>query len=335
MGWEGNNVFQVLIVQGSTGSGIFVYSPAPALGNLIASVAAAAGTDPYGNGYVQGIAAYFGGTPAFALGLTGFTLQWYNAAGPAGPYGANGPSLAVDGTGKLLNIIPGSLGSVNVPLGLFNAKQGATVVGGLTADIAPITAGETVSGGLVVNASGADLVALSNTLASGQILQVTNLGSSSGPIVRVTANAINDIMYGGIVAGDTNARIAIDTDASGFPRIRFGSGAAAPDAFLLRTAAHLLAVNNADLDINTVGRGLQIKEGSNARMGQATLVAGSVTVNNTTVTGSTRIFLSCASRGGTQGFLDISTVTVGTSFTIRSSNGADTSVINWLLIEPG
>lgn len=64
MGWS-QNIFQLLIVvSGPPFTGLFVYSPGPGAGNLIASVTAAAGTDPYGNHYDQGITSYdntFGG----------------------------------------------------------------------------------------------------------------------------------------------------------------------------------------------------------------------------------------------------------------------------------
>lgn len=64
MGWQ--SAVTVQLQAGNTiinPNGTFVYSSAPALGNLIASVAPAAGTDPFGNSYVEGIAAYghFGG----------------------------------------------------------------------------------------------------------------------------------------------------------------------------------------------------------------------------------------------------------------------------------
>jgi hypothetical protein len=55
-------------------NGIFVYSGAPAAGNLIASSAPAAGTDQFGNAYLQGDAAYVtisGSTYALRLGQTG------------------------------------------------------------------------------------------------------------------------------------------------------------------------------------------------------------------------------------------------------------------------
>lgn len=58
MGWQ-NDIFQVLIVEaGQTRSGLFVYSGLPASGNLIASVAAATGTDEFGNSYQDGIVSY-------------------------------------------------------------------------------------------------------------------------------------------------------------------------------------------------------------------------------------------------------------------------------------
>lgn len=49
-----NQVQNQVIVAGP-GSGIFVYAGTPALGNLIASISSAPGTDPYGNTYPGGI----------------------------------------------------------------------------------------------------------------------------------------------------------------------------------------------------------------------------------------------------------------------------------------
>ena len=59
VGWT-NQAFQLLIVNAADGSfsGAFVYSPGPGHGNLIASIAASSGTDPYGNSYVAGITSY-------------------------------------------------------------------------------------------------------------------------------------------------------------------------------------------------------------------------------------------------------------------------------------
>lgn len=99
------------------------------------------------------------------------------------------------------------------------------------------------------------------------------------------------------------------------------------------TIADNLTVNTGDLIANTAGRGLKVKEGSNARMGVAVLVGGTIAVSNTSVTANTRIFLSRSTTGGTTGDLSY-TLIAATSFTINSSNAADTSTINWMLVEP-
>jgi hypothetical protein len=52
-----NGIFRRVTIIGSGGL-VLVYSPAAAAGNLIESVAGAAGADQYGNNYVKGIAAY-------------------------------------------------------------------------------------------------------------------------------------------------------------------------------------------------------------------------------------------------------------------------------------
>lgn len=82
------------------------------------------------------------------------------------------------------------------------------------------------------------------------------------------------------------------------------------------------------------GKGISITEGTNARQGVAVLVAGTVTVATTVVTATSRIFLTSQIDGGTPGFLRVSATTVGTDFTITSSNAADTSTVAWVINEP-
>lgn len=88
------------------------------------------------------------------------------------------------------------------------------------------------------------------------------------------------------------------------------------------------------LVVTNAGKGLSIKEGSNAKMGTSALTAGSVVVSNTSVTATSRIFLTSQVDGGTPGFVRVSTRTAGTSFTITSSSSTDTSTIAWMLVEP-
>jgi len=92
--------------------------------------------------------------------------------------------------------------------------------------------------------------------------------------------------------------------------------------------------SNGDVELQVVGGGLAVKEGSNARQGVAVLVGGTKVVNNTVVTANSRIFLTSQADGGTPGFLRVSARTPGTSFTITSSNGADTSTVAYEIFEP-
>lgn len=89
-----------------------------------------------------------------------------------------------------------------------------------------------------------------------------------------------------------------------------------------------------NISMATAGYGLKVAEGANARMGVATLVAGTVVVNTTAVAANSRVFLTSQSGGGTPGFLRVSARVAGTSFTILSSNAADTSVVAWFIVDP-
>lgn len=93
-------------------------------------------------------------------------------------------------------------------------------------------------------------------------------------------------------------------------------------------------VFSGNVNVNTVGKGLKVKEGSNAMMGSAALVGGSKVVATTAVTASSRIFVLSNADGGTPGWLRVSARTAGTSFTITSSSGTDTSTVAWMIVEP-
>jgi len=92
-------------------------------------------------------------------------------------------------------------------------------------------------------------------------------------------------------------------------------------------------VSTGNLLISTLGKGLQVKTGTNSKIGTVTLVGGTATVANTSVTANSLIFLTEQTTGGTVGFTRISAKTVGTSFTITSSNPLDTSVVAWMIVE--
>ncbi|MDP4229244.1 MAG: hypothetical protein Q8916_02435 [Bacteroidota bacterium] len=82
-------------------------------------------------------------------------------------------------------------------------------------------------------------------------------------------------------------------------------------------------------------KGLKITEGANGTMGLATLVGGTVVVNTTKVTASSRIFLmSQNGAAATVGTPYISARTAATSFTITSTSATDVSNVAWWIVEP-
>lgn len=99
-----------------------------------------------------------------------------------------------------------------------------------------------------------------------------------------------------------------------------------------------LITSGSSLKLTSPGDGVYIKEGSNARMGTATLVAGTVTVSNTSVTANTRIFVSIDNAGTVANlgtiYEDSTVRSAGTSFTIKSTNILSNAVVSWLLVEP-
>ena len=83
------------------------------------------------------------------------------------------------------------------------------------------------------------------------------------------------------------------------------------------------------------GNGLTVEQlGTNtSRAGAATLVGGTVTTSNTTVTAATDIILSRRTVSGTPGHLTY-TRSAGVSFTINSTQATDAGVVYWELREP-
>lgn len=82
--------------------------------------------------------------------------------------------------------------------------------------------------------------------------------------------------------------------------------------------------------------GLRVTEGSNAKQGIATLVAGTVVVANTSVTANSRIQLTAQNLGTvtSPSALCISARTPGTNFTILASQNTDTSIVAYEIFEP-
>lgn len=103
-----------------------------------------------------------------------------------------------------------------------------------------------------------------------------------------------------------------------------------------KTTSNVKHEASGDIKLMVAGNGYYVKEGSNATMGTATLVAGTATVSTTKVTASSRIQLTVQSLGtvAVPKAIAVTARTAGTSFTITSADATDTSVVAWLIVEP-
>lgn len=94
-----------------------------------------------------------------------------------------------------------------------------------------------------------------------------------------------------------------------------------------------VTASTGNLLISTLGKGLEVKTGTNSKIGTAVLVAGTVTVANSSVTANSRIFVTSQTDGGTVGAIRVSAKVVSTSFTITSLSALDTSTVAWTIVE--
>lgn len=151
-GWSNQVVSLIVLEEATTGfSGIFGYSPTPGAGNLIFSVAAAAGDDPYGNTYVQGVAAYVGNfvmSMGEQAGLPGFFIQ--NQASPAAipPFLAAGPLTS--GSSELsVSSGNGAAGAQEAVMSLLDSVASGFANGQIQANAGVVSLGQ--SGGFQWN----------------------------------------------------------------------------------------------------------------------------------------------------------------------------------------
>ena len=163
-----------------------------------------------------------------------------------------------------------------------------------------------------------------NSLDGGLFLFDTTGNTSIDWLGRVAydANGDQSFDYGNRQLDDVAAQVAIDWNARQL-KVFSGSSHISLDwatSFTLKLGSGVV---------------LSLKEGSaTSVMGIATLSGGTVTVSNTKVTASTRIFLTNNVASGTVGTPYISARSAGTSFTISSTSGSDTSQIAWMFVEP-
>ncbi len=153
---------------------------------------------------------------------------------------------------------------------------------------------------------------LTDNNSSVQLGMYNGTGSTSGAVSANSYQSMFGMNSSGEVGSLTNSR----TNFSASPLFR-----------------NLLDDGKGNMVIDTAGTGLQVKEGSNAKQGTATLSGGTVTVSDTSVTANSRIYLT-AQDNNTTGSLRVSTRMAGSSFTITSNNAGDNGVVAYEIVEP-
>lgn len=200
-----------------------------------------------------------------------------------------------------------------------------------------------------IKGSGSSTPALTTVTFQSQVAFLAAVAFTATVLNLSGATAAADVLTSK-VTGDVGKRYAMDADGG----MHWGDGTVVDiyDVDLYRPSAGVLKTDNffnagamqsdgdvsmygSNFTLGTAGGRLRLKEGAAAStMGRATLVAGTVVVATTSVTAASEIFLTCQTPGGTPGFLRVSARTAGTSFTITSSSGTDTSVVGWMIVEP-
>ena len=212
------------------------------------------------------------------------------------------------------NIAVGQLAGTALTTGfsnaLFGVEAGTAIIGGYENVCFGPYAGNTMTSGFSNICVGAE---------SGSGIIGANSNILIGKAAGVTGTPANAITSG------SNC-VFIGANAG------YGSATQRANAIGIGDAVTVSAANA--WTIGKLGTVQYIKEGANGAMGVSTLVAGTVTVSNTKVTANSRIFLSTNTSGGTVGHPYISARTAGTSFTITSTSGTDTSTIAWEIKEP-
>lgn len=189
------------------------------------------------------------------------------------------------------------------------------------------------------------------------MFDVTNNGSGQGLLAVYSAGTRTHQFYAGgdsfnnagkmgygftttpdarVQIRSTTEQLRLDYDATNYVSNTVSSGGdltVAPSGGDMSVTGNL-AANSGDLQVGTAGKSMQIKTGTNACAGVATLVAGTATVS-TTCTGTlgTNRVVILTPVGASTGAVRVSASVNDTSFTITSSDGASTDAIHWVLLK--
>ncbi len=170
---------------------------------------------------------------------------------------------------------------------------------------------------------------------SGFFSRYNSTASNSGGFLNAALSA-----YRVVVNKSDGAHIQVNSGGVyGWGSTTGNQGSEATDTGISRSAAGILAVGTGASGSkagSVAAFGYRASEAANGRQGVATLVGGTITVNNTSVTANSRIFLTVQSLGTVTvpTAVAITAIAASTSFVITSANVLDTSVVAYEIFEP-
>lgn len=180
-------------------------------------------------------------------------------------------------------------------------------------------------GGAGTNQGGKFIAAGNESSGTGKVTMQP--GDVAGAIAEILVRDNQALALSINQAGDNY--IGVDT-TNAAEAIKFGNASQNPVYTFQGTG---LLSSGGNIGATTLGRGLQVKAGTNGRINMGNvLVAGTVTVANTSVTANTMISWNRVVSGGTLGEITI-TRNAGVGYTITSSNATETSTIDVMLTE--
>lgn len=245
------------------------------------------------------------------------------------------PVITVNGKGLITAVITAATsgaitGSANQVL--VNGTTGTPQTGAITLTLPQFlgTTSTPTFGAMTLSSAGSGLNLTNNTVVSGQTIAPLNwIGQDSG-----AAPAFYNRIRGDIVSNTAGAMTGVMsflTQQAGTLTEYFNIDGSAQKINFLKS----LSLTSGDVSIDTAGKTVKIKTGSNACAGTgATMVGGSVTVSTTAVSTSDFVLTVRTATGGTPGLSSpVVTISNGVSFTLTSSNILDTSTYSWVIIK--
>jgi len=172
-------------------------------------------------------------------------------------------------------------------------------------------------------------------------LPIRNLYLAGSQVVTGNQSITGNLSVGGtitmtaaasqIIPGATS--FAIRNNANGANNLLISNAGLVTARLGVTATAGNITATNGNFVASTIGTGLQVKRGTNAKGGTFTVTADTpVVVANTSVTTESVISFSLKTIGGTPAAVITTALTPGASFTVNSATG-NTSVYNYVITE--